>query len=53
MFRGGVVCLLIAAIAAVLGFGWLAGTAATVAKILFAVGIFLFLISLFFSPRQR
>ncbi len=52
MFRWGIIFLVIAIIAAALGFGGLAGTAAWAAKIVFVVGIILFLISLF-SGRRR
>lgn len=45
MFRWGIIFLVIALIAAALGFGGLAGTAAGAAKIVFIVGIILF-------PRQ-
>jgi uncharacterized membrane protein YtjA (UPF0391 family) len=44
--------LIVALIAAVLGFGVLAGTAMSIAKILFVVFIVLFLISLV-APRFR
>lgn len=47
MFRWGIIFLVIALIAAALGFGGLAGTAAGAAKIVFVVGIILFLVSLF------
>jgi len=40
--------LIIALIAAVLGFGVIAGTAAAIAKILFLVFLVLFIVSLFF-----
>ncbi len=43
MFRWGIIFLVIALIAAALGFGGLAGTAAGAAKIVFVVGIILFL----------
>ncbi len=43
MFRWGIIFLVIALIAAALGFGGLAGTAAWAAKIVFVVGIILFL----------
>lgn len=46
MFRWGIIFLVIALIAAALGFGGLAGTAAGAAKIVFVVGIILFLVSL-------
>lgn len=52
MFRWGIIFLIIALIAAVLGFSSLAGTAALAAKIVFVVGIILFLISLFTSRKQ-
>ena len=41
MFRWGIIFLVIALIAAALGFGGLAGTAAGAAKIVFVVGIIL------------
>ena len=44
--------LVIALIAAALGFGGLAGTAAGAAKIVFVVGIILFLVSLFTGRRR-
>ncbi|MGL9751917.1 MAG: DUF1328 family protein [Symbiopectobacterium sp.] len=44
--------LVIALIATALGFGGLAGTAAGAAKIVFIVGIVLFLVSLF-AGRKR
>lgn len=50
MFRWGIIFLVIALIAAALGFGSLAGTAAWAAKIVFVVGIILFLVSLFTGP---
>jgi uncharacterized membrane protein YtjA (UPF0391 family) len=52
MFRWGIIFLVIALIAAALGFGGLAGTAAWAAKIVFIVGIILFLVSLF-TGRKR
>lgn len=42
MFRWGIIFLIIALIAAALGFGGLAGTAAWAAKIVFVVGIIIF-----------
>ena len=48
MFTWAVIFLIIAIIAAVLGFGTLAGTAAWAAKIVFVVGLILFIVSLFF-----
>ncbi|MEH0833957.1 DUF1328 domain-containing protein [Pectobacterium cacticida] len=52
MFRWGIIFLVIALIAAALGFGGLAGTAAGAAKIVFVVGIILFLIS-WFAGKKR
>lgn len=52
MFRWGIIFLVIALIAAALGFGGLAGTAASAAKIVFVVGIVLFLISLFIAVND-
>lgn len=51
MFRWGIIFLVIALIAAALGFGGLAGTAAGAAKIVFIVGIILFLVSLFYGAQ--
>ena len=48
MFTWAVIFLIIAIIAAVLWFGTLAGTAAWAAKIVFVVGLILFIVSLFF-----
>lgn len=53
MFQYGIIFLVVALIAAALGFGMLAGLAATAAKIVFVVGIILFLISLFTGRRGR
>jgi len=50
MFRWGIIFLVIALIAAALGFGGLAGTGA--GKIVFIVGIILFLVSLFMGRRR-
>ena len=52
MFRWGIIFLVIALIAAALGFGGLAGAAAGAAKIVFVVGLILFLVSLF-TGRKR
>ncbi|QDX31450.1 DUF1328 family protein [Dickeya poaceiphila] len=52
MFRWGIFFLIIAVLAAAFGFGALAGTAAAVAKIVFVVGIILFLLSLFMGRRR-
>ena len=51
-FRWGIIFLVIALIAAALGFGGLAGTAAGAAKIVFVVGIILFLVSLFMGRKR-
>lgn len=45
--------LLIALVAAILGFGVIAGTAASIAKILFVVFLVLFLVSLLSGGRHR
>lgn len=52
MFRWGIIFLVIALIAAALGFGALAGTAASAAKIVFVVGIVIFIISLFTGKKR-
>jgi uncharacterized membrane protein YtjA (UPF0391 family) len=44
--------LIIALVAAVLGFGVIAGTAATLAKVLFLLFLILFIVSLFFGKRR-
>ena len=51
MLSWAITFLIIALIAAVLGFGGLAGTAVGIAKILFAVFIILFLIALIMGRR--
>lgn len=55
MLRWGIIFLIIALVAAVLGFTGIAGTAAYFAKIVFAVAIILFVLSFIFgrsgSPR--
>ncbi len=55
MLRWAIVFLIIAIVAAVLGFGAVAGTAAYIAKILFWVFLVVFLISLIlgFTGRRR
>jgi uncharacterized membrane protein YtjA (UPF0391 family) len=45
--------LVIALVAAALGFGGIAGTAAGLAKILFFVFLVLFIVSLFFGGMRR
>lgn len=52
MFRWGIIFLIVALIAAALGFGALAGTAASVAKIVFVVGIIVFIVSLFTGRKS-
>ena len=52
MFRWGIIFLVIALIAAALGFGGLAGTAAGAAIIVFVVGLILFLVSLFMGRKR-
>ena len=51
MLNNAVTFLLIAVIAGVLGFGVVAGLAATLAKVLFVVFLVLFLASLFSGER--
>lgn len=46
MLYYSVVFLLVAVLAGILGFGVVAGTAATIAKILFAIFLVLFVVSL-------
>ena len=52
MFRWGIILLVIALLSPPLAFGGLAGTAAWAAKIVFVVGIILFLVSLFTGRRR-
>jgi uncharacterized membrane protein YtjA (UPF0391 family) len=51
MLSWSITFLVIALVAAVLGFGGIAGTAAGIAKLLFGVFIVLFLVSLIFGRR--
>lgn len=51
MFNWAILFLIIALIAAWLGFGALAGTAAWAAKIVFIVGLILFVVSLVMGRR--
>jgi uncharacterized membrane protein YtjA (UPF0391 family) len=51
MFRWAVIFLIIAIVAAVFGFGGLAGTAAWMAKVLFVIGLALFLVFLMMGRR--
>ena len=53
MLSWAITFLIIALIAAVLGFGGLAGTAVGIAKILFFVFLVLFVVSLIFGWRGR
>ncbi len=53
MFGWAITFLVIAIIAAALGFGGLAGTAAWAAKIVFIVGLVLFALSLIFGRRRN
>jgi uncharacterized membrane protein YtjA (UPF0391 family) len=53
MLHYAVVFLVIALIAAVLGFGGIAAGAASIAKILFVVFLILFVVSLFFGRPRR
>ncbi len=52
MIGWAITFLVIALIAAVLGFGGLAGTAVGIAKIIFFVAIVLFVLSLIFGRRR-
>lgn len=51
MLHYSVMFLIIALVAAVLGFGFIAGTAAEIAKILFLVFLVLFVVSLITGRR--
>lgn len=53
MLHYGIIFLIVALVAAALGFGALAGTAAMAAKIVFVVGIIIFLVSLFTGRGPR
>ncbi len=52
MIGWAITFLVIALIAAVLGFGGIAGTAVGIAKIIFFVAIILFVLSLIFGRRR-
>ncbi len=52
MFGWAITFLVIALVAAALGFGGLAGTAAFAAKIVFGIGLILFVLSLIFGRRK-
>ena len=51
MLNWSIIFLIIALVAAVLGFGGIAGAAVGIAKLLFGVFLVLFLISLFLGRR--
>ena len=51
MFSWGIIFLVVAIVAAALGFGRLSGTAAWAAKIVFIVGLVLFIISIVMGYR--
>ena len=53
MLKWAVVFLIIAIVAAILGFGVLSGAAATIAEILFIVFLILLLVSFIFGLRGR
>ena len=53
MLNYAVIFLIIALLAGVLGFGVIAGTAASIAKVLFIIFIVLFLVSLFRGKTPR
>ncbi|MBO0904476.1 DUF1328 domain-containing protein [Jiella sonneratiae] len=52
MIGWAITFLIVALIAAVLGFGGIAGTAVGIAKIIFFVAIVLFVLSLIFGRRR-
>lgn len=52
MFSWGILFLIIAVIAAFLGFGTLAGTAAAAAKVVFVIGLILFVASMILGRRR-
>ena len=53
MLHYTLIFLVIALIAGVLGFGVVAGTAASIAKVLFLIFVALFIVSLFRSSKIR
>jgi uncharacterized membrane protein YtjA (UPF0391 family) len=53
MLSWAITFLIIAIVAAVLGFGGIAGTATGIAKILFVVFLVMFVVSFFFGRRGR
>lgn len=52
MISWGIIALIVALIAGVLGFTGIAGTAATFAQVVFAIGLVLFIASLFFGRKR-
>lgn len=52
MFNWAIIFLIISLAAAALGFGGLAGSAAWAAKLVFVIGLILFIVSLIFSRRR-
>lgn len=52
MLNYAVIFLLIAIVAGILGFGVIAGTAASMAKILFVISLVLFFVALFRRPKR-
>ena len=53
MLSWAITFLIIAIVAAALGFGGIAGTATGIAKILFVVFLVMFVVSFFFGRRGR
>lgn len=53
MFSWAILFLIVSLIAAALGFGALAGTAAYAAKLVFVVGLILFVLSLVFGRKPQ
>ncbi len=53
MFGWAIIFLIIAIVAGALGFGGLAGTAAWIAKVVFGVGLVLFVLSFFFNRKSN
>ena len=53
MLHYSLLFLIVALVAAFLGFGGLAGAAAGIAKVLFYIGIVLFLVSLLYQLASR
>lgn len=53
MFGWGIIFLIIALVAAALGFGFLAGTAAFAAKVVLVIALVVWLVSLFTGRNPR